>query len=145
MAHKRRIIVTLESVLESVDLAETVAVSVAEAAGFDEDDRHKIGMSVREGMINALQYGSQMSPEKTVQLVLCLEPDRLVVKVLDQGEGFDLADIPDPLAEENLLKASGRGILLIRSFMDEFSVGRGPQGGAEVSMAKLYPAARPAR
>ncbi len=132
--------VTLDSVLESVDVAESVAVSVAEAVGFDEDDRHKIGMSVREGMINALQYGNQMSPEKTVRMTVGLEPDRLIISVLDQGEGFDLGDVPDPLAEENLLKASGRGILLMRSFMDEFAVSRGAQGGAEISMVKMYPA-----
>jgi len=144
MEPTRRIVVTLESVLESVDLAEGVALSVCEAAGFDEEDRHKIGMAVREGVINALQYGNQMSPEKTVRFTLSLEPDRLVIRVLDQGPGFDLSDVPDPLAEENLLKASGRGILLMRSFMDEFTVERSPEGGAEIAMTRLYPAARSA-
>ena len=142
MAESRRIVVTLDSVLESVDLAEGVALSVCEAAGFDEEDRHKIGMAVREGVINALQYGNQMSPDKTVRLTLALEPDRLRIRVLDQGPGFDLAEVPDPLAEENLLKASGRGILLMRSFMDDFGVERAPEGGAEISMSRLYPAAR---
>lgn len=144
MQQTRRIVVTLESVLESVDLAEGVALSVCEAAGFDEEDRHKIGMAVREGVINALQYGNQMSPEKTVRFTLALEPDRLVIRVLDQGPGFDMSEVPDPLAEENLLKASGRGILLMRSFMDEFTVARSPEGGAEIAMARLYPAARSA-
>lgn len=140
MGPTRRIVVTLDSVLESVDLAEGVALSISEAIGFDEEDRHKIGMAVREGVINALTYGNQMAPEKKVQLTLALHPDRLGIQVLDQGSGFDLAEVPDPLAEENLLKASGRGILLMRSFMDEFQVTRPPGGGAELSMAKLYPA-----
>jgi serine/threonine-protein kinase RsbW len=140
MATTRRIVVTLESVLESVDLAEGVTLSISEAIGFDEEDRHKIGMAVREGVINALTYGNQMSPEKKVRLTLALQPDRLQIQVLDEGAGFDLSEVPDPLAEENLLKASGRGILLMRSFMDEFNVTRAPEGGAELSMAKLYPA-----
>ncbi len=144
MAQSRRIVVTLQSVLESVDLAEGIALSISEAAGFDEGDRHKIGMAVREGVINALQYGNQMSPEKIVRLTITLAPDRLLIQVLDQGTGFDLSDVPDPLAEENLLKASGRGILLMRSFMDEFSVARAPEGGAELSMSKLYPVVRSA-
>src|SRR2546422_10828937 len=63
----------------------------------------------------------------------------MVIHVLDEGEGFDVADVPDPLAEENLLKMSGRGIFLMRAFMDEFEVARGPQGGAEIIMAKRFP------
>ena len=144
MGSIRRIVVTLESVLESVDLAEGVTLSISEAVGFDEEDRHKIGMAVREGVINALTYGNQMAPDKKVQLTLALKSDRMVIQVLDQGAGFDLSEVPDPLAEENLLKASGRGILLMRSFMDEFNVSRAPQGGAELFMAKLYPANSPA-
>lgn len=134
--------VTLDSVVDSVDLAEQITVGVAAVVGFGEEARHKIGMSVREGVINALQYGNQLSPEKKIRLSLSLEPDRMLIRVVDQGKGFDLADVPDPLDEENILKCSGRGILLMRSFMDDFSVGRSPEGGAEVSMAIRYPMPR---
>jgi len=134
----KRVEATLETVLASVDLAEDIAVRVADAAGFDEEDRHKIGMAVREGVINAFQYGNQQQRGKKIFLRLELLPDKLEITVLDQGSGFDLAAVPDPLAEENLLKISGRGIFLIRCFMDEFSVRRGQQGGAEVVMAKRY-------
>lgn len=140
----KRIEVTLDTVLDSVDLAEDITRRVAEAAGFDEEDRHKIGMSVREGVINAFQYGNRQRREKKIFLTFELEPDRLTIAVLDQGEGFELAAVPDPLAEENLLKTSGRGIFLMRCFMDEFAVRRGRQGGAEVVMAKLFPWARSA-
>lgn len=135
MGAENRIVVTLDSVLDSVEIAEEVAVRVAEAAGFAEEDRHKLGMSVREGVINALQYGNKMSPEKKARLTLQVHPDRLEIRILDQGEGFRIEDIPDPLAEENLLKSSGRGILLMRSFMDHFDVQPGPQGGAELIMS----------
>ncbi len=137
-AHTSRIEVTLETVLDSVDLAEDITMRVAEAAGFDEEDCHKLGMSVREGVINACQYGNRMERDKVIRLTLSLEPEKLVIHVVDDGLGFSLADVPDPLAEENLLKSSGRGLLLIRSFMDEFEVGRGQEGGADVMMAKHY-------
>lgn len=138
-AETQRIEVALETVLDSVDLAEQITLRVAGAAGFEEDDRHKIGMAVREGVINAFQYGNRQQREKTIRLTFELAAEKLVIAVLDQGAGFDLAAVPDPLAEENLLKTSGRGIFLMRCFMDEFDVRRGPGGGAEVVMAKRYP------
>lgn len=137
----KRMEVTLESIIDSVDLAEDITVRVAEAAGFDEEDRHRIGMSVREGMINAVTYGNHQNREKKVFLTLEMAPGQLVIRILDQGEGFVLADVPDPLAAENLLKSSGRGILLMRAFMDEFDVVRGSTGGAEVTLVKRLPAA----
>jgi len=138
----QRIEVTLETQLDSVGLAEEICLRIADAAGFDEDDCHKIGMSVREGVINAVRYGNTEQREKKIYLTFMLEPEKMVIHVLDQGCGFDLADVPDPLAEENLLKTSGRGIFLMRSFMDEFAVRHGQQGGAELIMAKRYPASR---
>jgi serine/threonine-protein kinase RsbW len=138
-AEPKRIEVALESLLDSVDLAEDMTVRVAEAAGFDEDNRYRIGMAVREAMINALEYGNQRSPDKKIHFHLDLEHDRLVIHVRDEGPGFNLGDVPDPLAEENLLKTSGRGIFLMRAFMDEFDVRRPAGGGAEVVMAKRFP------
>src|SRR5262245_60351908 len=114
-AQTNRIEVTLESVLENVDLAEDISVRVASAAGFDEDTRDRIGMSVREGMINAVTYGNQGAPDKNVLFIVVLDAEMMSIHILDQGAGFDLADIPDPLAEENLLKTSGRGIFLMRA------------------------------
>lgn len=140
---KKQVEVTLETEYESVDLAEEISLQVAEAAGFDDDDCHKIGMAVREAVINAVQYGNELDREKKIGLTLELGPEKMVIRILDEGAGFDLSDVPDPLAEENILKASGRGIFLIRSFMDEFAVGTGQTGGAEVIMAKNY--TQPAR
>ncbi len=137
-AQPKRIQVTLETMLESVDLAEHITLRVADAAGFDEDNCHKIGMAVREGVINAFQYGNGMQRGKKIILTFALEPEQLVIHVLDQGNGFDLGQVADPLAEENLLKTSGRGIFLMRSFMDLLEVRHGQQGGAELVMAKRY-------
>lgn len=144
-ADTQRIEVILETLLDSVSLAEDICLRIAGAAGFDEDDCHKIGMSVREGVINAFQYGNSQQRSKKIYLAFELEPEKMVIRVLDQGRGFNLEDVPDPLAEENLLKTSGRGIFLMRAFMDEFTVRRGRQGGAELIMAKRYPASRNAK
>ena len=140
-AQTKRIEVALETLLDSVDLAEEVTMRIADAAGFDEEDCHKIGMSVREGVINAYTYGNHQERSKKIFLTVELHFDKMVVRVLDQGSGFEVTEVPDPLAEENLLRTSGRGLFLMRAFMDEFAVQRGPGGGAELVMAKRYPPA----
>lgn len=134
--------VTLETQVESVNLAEEMCLRVAEAAGFGEDDCYRIGMSVREGVINAFHYGNEERPDKKIYLVLDLTPDKMIIHVLDEGKGFDLNSVPDPVAEENLLSTSGRGIFLMRAFMDEFNVVPGRNGGAEVIMSKKLPSAQ---
>jgi serine/threonine-protein kinase RsbW len=141
MATAQRIEVTLETRLESVDLAESIVMRVAKASGFDDEDVHKIGMAVREGVINAYNYGNQQDRQKKILLTVELDPEKMVVRVLDEGKGFELAEVPDPLCEENLLRTSGRGLFLMRAFMDEFTVQRGPAGGAEVVMVKSLPRA----
>jgi serine/threonine-protein kinase RsbW len=97
-------------------------------------------MSVREGVINAFHYGNQEKPEKKIHLAIELTDERMIIHVLDEGKGFRLTDVPDPLAQENLLSTSGRGIFLMKAFMDEFDVHPGKTGGAELVMAKRLPA-----
>lgn len=143
----RRLEVELQSKVESVSLAEEMCMRVAEAAGFAEDECYRIGMSVREGVINAFHYGNQERPGKKIYLSVDMTAEKMIIHVLDEGQGFNLQDVPDPLAEENLLSTSGRGIFLMRAFMDEFEVARGRTGGAELIMAKRLPngAAGPAQ
>ena len=131
--------VTLDTHVESVNLAEEMCVRVAEAVGFNEDECYRIGMSVREGVINAFHYGNQEKPEKKIHLAIDLTDERMVIHVMDEGKGFRLTDVPDPLAEENLLSTSGRGIFLMKAFMDEFDVLKGRTGGAEIVMSKRLP------
>jgi serine/threonine-protein kinase RsbW len=131
--------VTLDTHVESVNLAEEMCVRVAEAAGFNEDECYRIGMSVREGVINAFHYGNQEKPEKKIHLTVDINDEKLTIHVTDEGKGFRLSDVPDPLAEENLLSTSGRGIFLMRAFMDEFDVVPGRTGGAELVMSKKIP------
>jgi serine/threonine-protein kinase RsbW len=135
----RHLEATLETRVESVNVAEEMCHRVAETAGFGEDDCYRIAMSVREGVINALHYGNQKRSDLKIHLTVDLTPEKMIIHVRDQGTGFNLADIPDPCAEENLLSTSGRGIFLMRAFMDEFQVVCGPAGGAEIIMSKKLP------
>ena len=131
--------VTLETLLESIDLAESIVKRVAEASGFEEEEIHKIGMAVREGVINAYNYGNAQDRHKKITLSVAFESEKMVVHIRDEGPGFDLSQVPDPLAEENLLRTSGRGIFLIKAFMDDFIVQRSPKGGADIVMIKKLP------
>src|ERR1700686_3976897 len=97
----RRIEVVLETLIESMTLAEEVGVRVAAAAGFDEDDQYKIGLAVHEGAMNPFQYGNEQCREKKLHGVFELHYEKLVIHVTDQGTGFRLADVPDPREDEN--------------------------------------------
>src|SRR6201988_4586212 len=89
--------VTLETQVESVNLAEEMCLRVAESAGFGEDDCYRIGMSGREGVINAFHYGNQEKPDKKIHLAVDITTDKMTIHVLDEGKGFDLTSVPDPL------------------------------------------------
>ena len=126
----------LDSTLESVDHAEDIAVGLAKRAGFGEDDLTKIGMAVRESMVNAVVHGNRYNANKKVRFSVSKNFESLTVRIADEGEGFDFENLPDPCASENLFRSSGRGIFLIRSFMDEFQIRRLAPGGLEVVLVK---------
>jgi serine/threonine-protein kinase RsbW len=126
----------LESTLESVDNAEELAVGMAQRAGFDEDDLMKIGMAVRESMVNAVVHGNRYNATKKVRFSVASNSQRFTIQIADQGEGFRFEDVPDPLAPENIMRTSGRGIFLIRSFMDEFQMRHLEPHGTEVTLVK---------
>lgn len=128
--------VTLESNLNEVEVADEITRRVSSTAGFDEDDQQKIEMAVHESVINAIFHGNKNDATKRVILRFQIHPDRLEIHVCDQGAGFDVSGVADPLANENLLKVSGRGIFLIRAFMDELRVHVQPGTGTEVTMIK---------
>jgi serine/threonine-protein kinase RsbW len=126
----------LDSTLESVDSAEELAVGMAQRAGFDEDELMRIGMAVRESMVNAVVHGNRYNAGKKVRVSVTHTGERFTVRIADQGDGFDFENLPDPLAPENLMRTSGRGIFLIRSFMDEFQMRHLEPGGTEVTLVK---------
>jgi serine/threonine-protein kinase RsbW len=126
----------LTSALESADEAEHLVLAAAQELGFPEEEQHKIGVAVRESIVNAVVHGNRYNARKKVHLSVAGAKDHLEVTVGDEGDGFDLESLPDPLEEGNLLQQSGRGIFLIRAFMDEFEVRRRAAGGTEVKLIK---------
>jgi serine/threonine-protein kinase RsbW len=132
---ERRVSYTLDSTLETVDSAEETASRIAAESGFDEDEVARIAMAVREAAVNAVLHGNAYDPGKKVRLDFERTGRDLVITIRDQGKGLDLSLIPDPLSPENLLKTSGRGIFLIRSFMDEVEI-HPSQTGTEIKLIK---------
>lgn len=126
----------LESNLESVDSAESLSIDAAKSIGLDEEACMDLGLAVREAMVNAVAHGNKYDANKFVRLVVESRPDSLRIVISDEGEGFDLNRVPDPTQGENLLRGSGRGLLLIQTFVDEFTVRRTAAGGAEVTLVK---------
>jgi serine/threonine-protein kinase RsbW len=126
----------LDSTLESVDQAELMTLELAREAGFGEEDLDRIGMSVRECMVNAVVHGNHYSSHKKVLLALSRTPERLTIQIADQGDGFDPCELPDPVAGDNLLRQSGRGIFLMKTFMDDIQVRRLQPAGTEVTLTK---------
>ena len=129
---------TMESTLESVNKAEEMADKAASQAGFDDDARGGISMAVREAMINAVMHGNGYSPDKRVKLSFEQSGGNLVITIRDEGRGMNPDEIPDPLAPENLMKQSGRGIFLMRAFMDDVKF-RKLEPGTEITLIKRVP------
>jgi serine/threonine-protein kinase RsbW len=136
--------VTLESDLKNIEAADEIVRKVAGTAGFGEKVQHEIEMAVHESMINAIWHGNKNDASKSVWMRFEIFQDRLEIRIRDQGNGFNVAEVPDPRCSENLLKVSGRGIFLIRSFMDEFRVAHLAGSGTEVTLIKrIQPAQQP--
>ena len=128
------------STFEMLDFVQVVSDHVGRGIGLDEDTIHWVGVAIRESVINAIKHGNRNDATKHVFVELETVPrpnaPELLIRVRDQGEGFDPEEIADPLAPENVLKSSGRGIFLIRSFMDDVQLQRAPEGGMEIRMMK---------
>ena len=128
--------------MESVSEVEAAAEKLAEEAGLDEDERFRLAMAVREAVVNAVLHGNEYNPAKQIAVSLENTGASLVISIADQGKGVDPESLPDPLAPENLLRGTGRGIFLIRSFMDEVHF-RQLHPGTELTLIKhLAPAGK---
>lgn len=119
-----------------VDLVQVVFESLSAQVGFDGDAAHWMSVAIRESVTNAVRHGNKLDPTKRVIVRFRHADAAFRVTVEDQGQGFDPNEIPDPLAEENLLRASGRGIFFMRSFMDEVNYDFEPSRGTRVTMVK---------
>ena len=132
--------IELPSSFELLDLVQVLSDRLSAHAGLDEDAVHWVSVAVRESVINAIKHGNREDHSKHVTVEFRLtprqKPDEFVVQVFDEGDGFDPDAVANPLDPENVLKSSGRGIFFMRSFMDDVSIARRPEGGMVVRMSK---------
>jgi len=132
------------SAFEMLDFVQVVSDHLARSVGLDEDSLHWVSVAIRESVINAIKHGNKSDAAKHVFIEFETATDQvpeLAIRVRDQGEGFDPETVANPLDPENLLKSSGRGIFLIRNFMDDVRLQRAPEGGMEIRMVKRVPPA----
>lgn len=127
---------TLDSVLASVEIVEETAERFARDAGFDEDTASQIAMVSREAAVNAVIHGNKYDSAKHLNARFEITNKALSIKISDEGPGLDIDAIPDPLAPENILRTSGRGIFLMRAIMDEVHF-RMLNPGTEIKLVKL--------
>ena len=126
----------LPSRIESVDEAASQAESFVRDNGLSDEFASAIDLAVRESVANAVKHGNKFDPEKDVEVCLRCSDGDVEIKVRDYGSGFEVEEIPDPTNPENLLKASGRGILFMNAFMDTVEWENHSDGGLVVKMTK---------
>lgn len=140
MRHPLKLSFEIASRFEELDLVDGLIEALLEHLGLDEDERSNLVLAVREAAANAVQHGNRLEADKPVGIEAGVVSDELRVEVRDRGSGFDVDALPDPLAPENLLKRTGRGILLMRNFMDEVTFEFPEAGGTIVLLRKRLPA-----
>lgn len=132
--------ISIGSRYDHIDLIQAVVDDALARLGLDDDSRHWVGIAIREAVANAIKHGNRLDPEKRVDVELALREGHAVIRVYDDGDGFDPGTVGDPLAPENILKPSGRGIFYMKNFMDEIEYASGPDGTV-VTMRKRLPEA----
>lgn len=122
--------------VENIELAQMAVEAALQQLRLDDEASHHIGTAVREAVANAIEHGNGLNPDKRVEIDFGLEGGEVVVRVTDEGVGFDPGGVPNPLSPENLLRPDGRGLLLMHEFMDEIDYTLRPEGGMVVTLRK---------
>lgn len=116
---------TLKSTYEEVEKVEGLLTGLQDELGFNDELYARMMLAVSEAATNGIVHGNQLDKSKTVKISAYLDDNKLLFETQDQGEGFDRDELPNPLAEENLLKTSGRGVFLMEEYADEVSFSEG--------------------
>ena len=137
---RKSVVLEISSSFEMLKLVDGASEQFGTMAGLDEDSVHHLSVAVREAVANGIKHGNACDERRRVRIEYAVRNDdpqpQVIVSVRDEGEGFDLKSLADPLAPENVSVTSGRGILFMRSFMDDVQVRSAPRGGTEVLMVK---------
>ncbi len=127
---------SLSSRFENIEMAQHLCGKLLEGYDLPEETRHWILMALREALANAIKHGNAQDQAKRVHLDMDVVDDTLQMRIRDEGAGFDPSGVADPLAPENRLKTSGRGIFYMKTFMDEVSFRPVDGGGMEIVLRK---------
>lgn len=136
MAEEKSFHLAIGSRFENIELVQVVLKDSLERLGLDEDTLYWVDIAVREAVANAIKHGNRQDPEKKVTVDFSHDGEELLIRIADEGQGFDLARVDDPLDPQNMLKPNGRGIFYMQKFMDEVHYGAGPAGGTVVTLRK---------
>ena len=126
----------MASRFENIEVAERTLLDLCRRAGCKADEEYWLLTALREALANAVRHGNRQNPDQVVRVFFTIEDSTATIRVEDEGDGFDPADVPDPTAPENLLQPSGRGIFYMRQFMNRVEFGPTPTGGTAVVMAR---------
>lgn len=141
--HGDEIRLVLGSRMEYLDAVHRLSDEIARAAGLKRGEAFRLGLAVREAFTNALTHGNGLDEQKKVRLSYEILDDAIRVCIADEGPGFKLEEVPDPLLPENLDRTAGRGLFLIRSYVDKLEVRCGPGGGSRLCLTKWRPRVGP--
>lgn len=122
-------------------MAQHLCGKLLDGRDLPDETRHWILMALREGLANAIKHGNRLNLGKRVHVELNVTGETLEMKIRDEGEGFEPETVGDPLAPENRLKTSGRGIFYMKTFMDDVRFRRVEGGGMEITLTKKLGAA----
>jgi serine/threonine-protein kinase RsbW len=136
MVDENRFHLAIGSRFENIELVHVVLKDRMQQLGIDKDTQHSVELAMREALANAIKHGNAQNPSKQVHVDLMVEGDELVIRVEDEGVGFDPGKVRDPLAPENLLNRNGRGILFMNKFMDNIHYDSTPGGGTVVTLRR---------
>jgi serine/threonine-protein kinase RsbW len=127
------------SVPETVAEVDSFLDARLREAGFPDDLMADVAVSVSEVVNNAIIHGNGRNPGKQVTLDLEIKPDRVRISVQDEGEGFDPDALPDPVAADNLMREVGRGLFIVRAYMDEVHFQKIGDLGLRITLVKILP------
>jgi serine/threonine-protein kinase RsbW len=114
--------------------AQDCVMAAVQRRHFDDNAVYGINLALEECLINAVKHGNRCDLAKSVDLEAVINDDRVEITIEDQGKGFDRATVPDPLADENLQRLHGRGLLLMETYMNEVQYSK---GGRRVRLVRL--------
>jgi serine/threonine-protein kinase RsbW len=127
---------SLSSRFENIELAQHLCGKLLDGRDVPEETKHWLLMALREALANAIKHGNRQDTSKRIHLEMDVVGQNLQISIRDEGEGFDPTAVDDPLAPENRLKTSGRGIFYMKTFMDDVRFRRVEGGGMEIVLTK---------